>query len=158
MGGNKRLLCPEVKSRECLKQGVCQIRRRHRENGACLSAQSCPTLQEPLGLQPPGSSVCGIFPGKTTGVGCHFIPPKDLPNPGIKPTSPASPALGDRFFTTESLGSPETELDQLNLRISRSLATFTRTVSGDCGRIENKILRIQLVGGIQLKNFFFFFL
>ena len=48
----------------------------------------------------------------------------------------------DRFFTTESLGSPETELDQLNLRISRSLATFTRTVSGDCGRIENKILRI----------------
>ena len=26
--------------------------------------------------------------------------PGDLPNPGIKPTSPASPALADEFFTT----------------------------------------------------------
>ena len=26
--------------------------------------------------------------------------PEDLPNPGIKPTSPASPALGGGFFTT----------------------------------------------------------
>ena len=27
-------------------------------------------------------------------------PPGDLPNPGIKPTSLASPALEDQFFTT----------------------------------------------------------
>ena len=33
------------------------------------------------------------FPGKNTTVGCHSPPPGDLPNPGIKPASPVSPAL-----------------------------------------------------------------
>jgi len=28
-------------------------------------------------------------------------PPGDLPDPGIKPVSPVSPALAVRFFTTE---------------------------------------------------------
>ena len=31
-------------------------------------------------------------------------PPGDLPDPGIKPTSPVCPALADRFFTTEPPG------------------------------------------------------
>ena len=30
-----------------------------------------------------------------------FPPPDDLPNPGIKPTSPVAPALAGRFLTTE---------------------------------------------------------
>ena len=34
-----------------------------------------------------------------------FPPPSYLPNPGIEPTSPVSPALADGFFTTE-LGKP----------------------------------------------------
>ena len=29
-----------------------------------------------------------------------FLTPGNLPNPGIKPVSPASPALAGRFFTT----------------------------------------------------------
>ena len=33
------------------------------------------------------------FPGKNTGVGCHFPPPGDLPDPGIGSTSPASLAF-----------------------------------------------------------------
>ena len=33
-------------------------------------------------------------------------PPGDLPNPGIEPISPASPALAGRFFTTEPPGKP----------------------------------------------------
>ena len=33
-----------------------------------------------------------------------FPSPGDLPNPGIKPTSPASPALAGRFFTTDPPG------------------------------------------------------
>ena len=37
----------------------------------CLVAQSCPTLCDPLGCSPPGSSVHGDSPGKNTGVGCH---------------------------------------------------------------------------------------
>ena len=32
--------------------------------------------------------------------------PGDLADPGIEPTSPASPALAGRFFTTEQLGKP----------------------------------------------------
>ena len=35
-----------------------------------------------------------------------FLPPGDLPNPGIKPTSLVSPAMAGRFFTTESPGKP----------------------------------------------------
>ena len=30
--------------------------------------------------------------------------PGDLPNPGIEPASPVSPALAGRFFTTEPPG------------------------------------------------------
>ena len=32
--------------------------------------------------------------------------PGDLPDPGIKPTSPVAPALQGRFFTSEPLGNP----------------------------------------------------
>ena len=35
--------------------------------------------------------------------GLLFLPPGDLPNPGIKP---ASPTLAGRFFTTEPLEKP----------------------------------------------------
>ena len=35
-----------------------------------------------------------------------FSPPGDLPDPGIKPVSPASPALAGRFFTSEPRGKP----------------------------------------------------
>ena len=34
--------------------------------------------------------------------GLSFLRPGDLPDPGIKLTSPASPALADRFFTTST--------------------------------------------------------
>ena len=34
--------------------------------------------------------------------GLPFPPPGDLPNPGIEPMSPASPALAGWFFTAES--------------------------------------------------------
>ena len=33
-------------------------------------------------------------------------PPGDLPNPGIKPTPPAAPALTGRFFTRSHMASP----------------------------------------------------
>ena len=42
-------------------------------------------------------------PGKNTGASCHFLPPGDLPNPGIEPIAPA---LAGRFFTTEPTGTP----------------------------------------------------
>ena len=36
--------------------------------------------------------------------GLPLPPPEDLPNPGIKPMSPVSPALAGGFFTTEPPG------------------------------------------------------
>ena len=41
------------------------------------------------------------FPGKNTGVGCHFLLQGNLPNPEVEI---ASLALGRGFFTTEPLG------------------------------------------------------
>ena len=52
----------------------------------CLAAQSCLTLCEPINCSPPGSSVLGIFfPGKNTGVGCHFLLQEILPTQGSNP-------------------------------------------------------------------------
>ena len=39
----------------------------------CLVTQSCPPLCDPMGCSPPGSSVHGDSPGKSTEVGCHFL-------------------------------------------------------------------------------------
>ena len=62
----------------------------------CPFAQSCSTLQTRL--------LCPWnFPGKSTRAVCHFLARGDLPNPGISPTSPASPPLAGRFFTTALL-------------------------------------------------------
>ena len=38
--------------------------------------------------------------------GLPFLPPEDLPDPGIKPMSPVSTAFAGRFFTTEPPGKP----------------------------------------------------
>ena len=38
----------------------------------CLVAQSC-RLCDPVDCSPPGSSVHGDSPGKSTGVGCHAL-------------------------------------------------------------------------------------
>ena len=42
------------------------------------------------------------FPGKNTGVGCHFLIQGNFCNPGIKPASSAPPTLASRFFTTSA--------------------------------------------------------
>ena len=52
------------------------------------------------------SSVHGISPRKNTGVGCHFLSPGDLPDPGIEPMSPMSPALQVVSLPVEPSGKP----------------------------------------------------
>ena len=70
-----------------LKQKVAKRRRQMirvwKTLGKCLGlavtipwgevAQSCPTLCDPIDCSLPGSSFHGVFPGKSTGVGCHFL-------------------------------------------------------------------------------------
>ena len=69
---------------------------------ACTVVQLCLTLWNPRDYSLPGSSVHGIFMAKNSEVGCIFFS-RDLPDPGIKP---ASPALVGRLFTTEPSGKP----------------------------------------------------
>ena len=40
---------------------------------AVLTAQSYPTLYDPMDCSLPGSSARGDFPGKNTAVGCHAL-------------------------------------------------------------------------------------
>ena len=65
-------------------------------------AQSCPTLCDPMDCSLLGPSVHGIFQQEHWS-GLPFPPPGDLPDPGIKPTSPT---LAGGFFTTEPPGKP----------------------------------------------------
>ena len=70
-----------------------------------LVAKSCLPLCNPMNHSLSGSSVHGI-PQESCCLGKHgwlFPSPCDLPNPKIKPVSPA---LAVGFFTTEHLESP----------------------------------------------------
>ena len=68
---------------------------------AWVHAQSCPTLCDPMDCSLPGSSSTG-FPRQGYCSGLPF-PSLGLPDPEIKPTSPA---LAGRVFTTEPPGKP----------------------------------------------------
>ena len=52
-------------------------------------AQSCPTLCNPMDCSLPGSSIHGVFQASITRMGCRFLLQGKLPDPGIKPKSPA---------------------------------------------------------------------
>ena len=66
----------------------------------CLVSKSCLTLCDPMDCNPPASSVHGISQAKYWS-GLPFPSPGDLPDPAIKPTSPAS---AGGFFTTDPPG------------------------------------------------------
>ena len=54
-----------------------------------------------MDYSPPGSSIHGILQTKYWN-GFPCLPPGDLPDPGIKPTSLMSPALAGMFFTSRT--------------------------------------------------------
>ena len=68
-------------------------------------SQSCLTLCDLMDFSPPGSSV--EYSSQEYWSGLPFPPPGDIPDPGIKPVSPASPTLAGRFFITELPGKPK---------------------------------------------------
>ena len=71
--------------------------------GGALVAKSCPTLAIPWIVIWQASLSMG-FSREEYWSGLPFPSPGDLPDPGIEP---ASPALTDGFFTTESPGMPQ---------------------------------------------------
>ena len=85
-----------------------------------LVAQLCPTLCDPMHCSPPGSSVHAESPRKHAGVGCHALPPGDLPNPGIKTRSPTLQA--------DSLPSEPPRKCELGQVISPSRASISLNV------------------------------
>ena len=71
----------------------------------CVHAQLCLTLYDPMDCSPPCSSVHGIFQSRIAWKMLPFPTPGNRLNPGIKlvaPTSPMSPALAGRFFTSSA--------------------------------------------------------
>ena len=67
------------------------------------------------GLYLPGSSFHGILQARILS-GLPFPPLKELPNPGTKPVSPASPAMVGGFFTIEP---PKTYLNLVLTKCGR---------------------------------------
>ena len=68
---------------------------------ACLVAQLCPTLCDPMDCSPPGSSVLGDSPGKNIGLGCHFLLQGNSSNSHIRVF-----CIGRGILPLSHLGSP----------------------------------------------------
>ena len=66
----------------------------------------CPTLCDPVDFSSLGSSIG--FSGQEYWSGLPGPPPGDLPDPGIEPKSPASPALQIHSLLAEPLGKAHT--------------------------------------------------
>ena len=71
----------------------------------CSVAQSCSTHLTTWTVAHQALLSMGLY-RKEYWSGLPFPSPRDLPIPGIKPESPVSPALLDRFFITEPPGKP----------------------------------------------------
>ena len=54
----------------------------------CLVTQLCPTICDPVDCSPPGSSIHGDSPVKSTGVGCHALLQRIFPTQGLNPGLP----------------------------------------------------------------------
>ena len=70
----------------------------------CLVVQSWPTICGPMDCNPQSPLFMG-FSRQEYWSGVPFLSPGCLPNPEIKPSSPASLALAGTFFTTKPQGS-----------------------------------------------------
>ena len=57
----------------------------------CLITKFCQILCNPMDYAPPSSSVHGVFPGKNSGMDCHFL----------------LQGIAGRFFTPELPGRPK---------------------------------------------------
>ena len=84
--------------------GASVCARAHTHACACSAVSDFLRL---YGCSPPGSSFLGILRQECWS-GLPFPPPGDLPDPGIKPTSLASPALAGRFFPAGRRGRLQT--------------------------------------------------
>ena len=93
--------------------------------GGGLIAKFCPILCNPTDCSLPGSSVHGYFPGKSTGVGCHFLFQRIFPTQGSN-----LHLLLHRFFTPEPPGKPSVRLcHTLTVMLDLSTCSFNSGVT-----------------------------
>ena len=93
----------------------------------CSVVQLCPILCDPMVCSPPHFFVHGIFQARIL-KWVTICYPEDLPNPGIKPTSLASPALAGGFFITAPPGNPH--IYQEKTVIQKDICTTMFTAAG----------------------------
>ena len=84
---------------------------------ACQVAQSCLTLCHPVGCSRQAPLSMG-FSRQEHWSGVPCLPSGDLPNPGIKPVSPISPAVDS--LLSEPLGKPKLMVENLNQVFKRN--------------------------------------
>ena len=117
----------------------------------CSVTESCLTLCSPMGCSLPGVSVHRIFPGKNTGVGCHFL------LQGIFPTQESnteSPEQAGRVFNTEPPGKPLNYLCMWLIIYFYWTASFRfwliraifLAVSSPLSHLEGQVLLVPLLG------------
>ena len=79
-----------------------------------------------MNLCPPGSSIHGILRARIL-EWVAMLSSVDLPNPGIKPESPTSPALQTDSLPTEPPGKPDNPLLEVLNKTDHQLATSTHS-------------------------------
>ena len=106
-------------------------------------AQLCLTLCNPVDCSLPGSSVRGMFPGKSTGVGCHFLLQGIFLTQGLN--SCLFSLLHWRILYTVPLGSPRIDMGA----VDRALSYLFSSVQ--CSSVVSDSLqpRCVLRGGLQ---------
>ena len=107
-----------------------------RLNCCCLDTKSCLTRCDPMNVARQVPLSMG-FPKQEYWSGQPFPSPGDLPDPGIKPACPVSPALAGGFFTTEPAGRP---IAPTHWRLLKHFRLFTH---GSCQPTKLKLLRLM---------------
>ena len=101
----------------------------------CVCAKSLrlfPALCDSMDCSPPGSFVLEILQARIL-EWFAYLPPGNLPDPGIKPMSLVSPALGGTFFTTDATWEVQYDYTELDKRDREGIR-----VSGD-GCIKQRL-------------------
>ena len=74
-----------------------------------MCAQSCPILCNRMDCSPLGSTVLGIFPGKNSGAGCHFLLQGIFPTWGLNPHLSCS-LLANLYFNSQQTFSAKSQI------------------------------------------------
>ena len=88
----------------------------------CLVAQSGLTLCDPIDWEPARHLCPWGFSRQEYWTGLPCAPPRDLPNPAIRPVSLMSPALRGRLFTTSTIWETQTENQESYISFGKSLS------------------------------------